>query len=335
MLGVLYPWALALLVLCPLPLLKHVHHRVGHSKLAAFPRDPLGTCLELSLRALGALAIAALALGISGLHRPAYEVQRIGQGAQIVLLLDRSLSMDQPFAGAGTKIHALEGAQGSKGQVARELLAEFVAQRDNDMFGMLIFSTFPISVLPLTQKQDIVKAAIDAGRVGRGLAETDIGRGLEQAAAFFHDRAYTGSRVVVLVSDGAAELDLGAQLRVTQLMAQHRISLYWIYIRTPRSPGIFEAPSGHEESAPERELHEFFSAMGTPYRAYTAENPSDLERAISDVGRLQNLPIRYQETIPRRSLSRYCYWAALAALSLLVLAKLLEVQSWTGTERER
>ena len=112
------------------------------------------------------------------------------------------------------------------------------------------------------------------------------------------------------------------------------MSLYWIYIRSARGPVIFDSPPSRAEATvatemtPERSLHEFFTQMGSAYQAYTAESPEDLERAIADVNRLQNLPVRYRETIGRRDLSAMCLAVAVAGLSLLVAAKLLERSSW-------
>ncbi|MGZ8975777.1 MAG: hypothetical protein ACXW17_21405, partial [Methylomagnum sp.] len=42
---------------------------------------------------------AGLLLGLAGLFRREYTVERVGQNAHIVLLLDRSRSMDDSFAG--------------------------------------------------------------------------------------------------------------------------------------------------------------------------------------------------------------------------------------------
>ena len=81
-------------------------------------------------------------------------------------------------------------------------------------------------------------------------------------------------------------------------------------------------------NAPERTLHQFFSQIEAPYRVYTAENPSALEQAISDVGRLQNLPIRYRDLVPRRDLSPICYAAALGLIIVLLAARLMEAHSW-------
>ena len=116
-------------------------------------------------------------------------------------------------------------------------------------------------------------------------------------------------------------------------MHRLRVSLYWIYIRSARGPVIFDSAESDgatvpTEMTPERALHEFFSQMGSAYHAYTAESPEDLERAIADVNRLQNLPVRYVETIGRRDLSAMCLAVASAGLTLLVGAKLLERSSW-------
>ena len=68
--------------------------------------------------------------------------------------------------------------------------------------------------------------------------------------------------------------------------------------------------------------------MGAPYKAYTAASPLALEQAISDVARLQNLPLRYQQLIPRRDLSQECFALAIGLLGVLIMAKLAEREQW-------
>lgn len=327
--NVAYPAVLLLLPLSLIPLLWHGHARVAYSSLALIPPDKLSTTLSLTLRILGIATIALLILAISRPYRPAYTVERVGQGAQMVLLLDRSRSMDQAFVAHNSiKSWSAEMNLPSKGFVARKLLSEFAASRKNDMFGMVVFSTFPMQVLPLTQKQEIIQAAIAAGNVGRGLAETDVGAGLEEAIGFYADRPYTGSRIVLLVSDGAAELNLPAQERIAYLLKQYRVALYWIYIRSKNTPDILEDDPDGGDILPARKLHLFFSETGSPYRAYKAENSEDLQRAIEDVGRLQNLPIHYADVVPRRDLSSLFFVPLLPLFGILIAAKTLEIKAW-------
>jgi mxaC protein len=105
--------------------------------------------------------------------------------------------------------------------------------------------------------------------------------------------------------------------------------LYWIFLRTARSPGIFEAldEAGKKDpqSRPERYLHEFFQTLETPYKAYEAESPEALARAIADIEHLENLPLRYTEIIPKKDLSPWCYGVAWLAVGLLLASKFAEV----------
>jgi mxaC protein len=344
------PWVLALLPLAVIPLIWDGRAKLQYSWLGLVPRDYASTVLAWALRAVGVLAIAALLLGLAGLNRPASRVERIGRGAEIVLVLDRSRSMDQAFVSAETKkalpqayregqnllqdnssFNRFDSRRESKGHIARRLLAEFTANRQQDRFGMIMFSTLPIRVLEFTQKQDAIQAAITAGDVGRGLSETDIGLALEDALSYFDNRPYTGSRLILLVSDGGDHIDPDVRVRITDLMRKHRVALYWIYIRSYRSPGLMadsDAPPENADTVPEYFLHRFFSGMGTPYRAYEAENPEALQEAVADVSRLENLPITYFDPVPRRDMSQYCFGAAFALTLILLAAKLVEIKRW-------
>lgn len=331
-----HPLALALLTLAALPWLRGAGGAGRYSSLAALPPDPLSDALAWILKLAGSAAIVALVLGLAGLSRTAESMERIGRGAEIVLVLDRSRSMDQPLhratPSAADLRPAFSGPQGEpKIKVARRLLAEFAAGRPEDRFAMVVFSAFPMRALDFTQKTEAIQAAIRAGDVGRGLSDTDIGRGLLSGLELFEGRPYTGSRVVLLVSDGGAHLDDDTQRRIAETARRHRVSLYWIYIRSANSPGLLPGAEVSDDVAatvPEHFLHEFFGRMGTPYRAYEAEDPEALKRAITDVSRLESFPIRYFEATPRRDLSQVCYAVALGLALLLAGMAALEVRRW-------
>jgi len=341
------PWLLALLPLALLPLWLQPGMAVANTWLEAQPRDLASGLLSLALRAAAVLAIGGALVGMAGPHRPELQVERQGQGAEIVLVLDRSRSMDQSFAGVRTNAPTGTGpealayysnlraneARSSKGQVARQMLAEFAQRRPADRFGMVVFSNLPMPVLGFTSKPEIIQAAIQAGNIGRGLSETNIARALQSALAYFEDRPYTGSRIVLLVSDGGDKLDVGARNRITEQARKHRVGITWIYIRSPRSPGLTRGvvvdasqPSAQEELAPEQFLDRFFQGLQVPYRAYEADDPDSLQRAIADLDRLENLPITYLDTVPRRDLSGWAFGVALASVLLLLLARRLEIR---------
>jgi len=336
------PWLLWLLPLAALPLVATPATPLGYSSLALLPRDRASDALQLALRTAGCVALAALVIALAGPYRPEYQVERVGKGAEIVLVLDRSRSMDQNFAGPrgrtatglmGNSLDELTaGGHDSKGKIARQLLGEFAAKRTEDRFGMVVFSNLPMRVLGFTQKPEVIQAAIAAGDVGRGLSETDIGLALLSALEFFDDRPYSGSRIIMLVSDGGDKIDPDLRERLAELLNKHRVALYWIYIRSPRSPSLtqeYRTIPAHAAAVPEYFLHQFFTALPTPYRAYEADNPEALQEAIASVDRLENLPISMQDTVPRSDLSAWFLGAALLAVLLLSAAKLMELKRWS------
>ncbi len=322
-LAVSLPWMLALAPLAVLPLMSSASRDSGHSSLGDLPPDPLSTAINWCLRLAGAVAVLGLVLGIAGLHREGEVIEKTGEGAHIVLLIDRSSSMDNTFAGK-----APEGGEESKSAAARRLLKEFISSRDHDLVGVAAFSTSPMPVLPLTDHKPAVLAAIDA--MDRpGLAFTNVGRGLALALDMQEQDTSAAPRVIVLVSDGAAVIDRKVQDALRSAIAKRPVNLYWLFLRTEGTPGFSYKPKADEtdtpQSLPERHLDIFFKSLKVPYRAFEAETPEAVADAVAEIGKLERRPITYVERIPERDLSAFAYGTAMMALALLLMAKLSEV----------
>ena len=318
------PWVLIGLVLMMIPLFRSGMQSTPYPWLEVLPNDFLSQILVIMMRVIQMSAIGATVLGLSGLYLKEQKIERIGHGAHIVLLLDRSNSMDNTFAGKTPS-----GSEQSKSAAARHLLTEFVDKRQHDRIGIAEYSTSPLFVMPLTENKQAIHAAIDATSAP-ALAYTNISKGLSLALTFFDREPLSGSRIVLLVSDGAAVIDPDSEAALRILFKQQQIRLYWLFLRTENSLGIFEEPEesrdDNAQSMPERYLHLFFSSLHIPYQAYEVENPGAMEKAITDINRLEQLPLHYQESIPKRDLSGLCYgWLAVFLVILLGL-KLCEVR---------
>lgn len=320
-----HPWALLLLPLAALPLARTRRDTLAFSSVEGLPHDRAGALLGVAWRALGVLGLLAIVIALAGPGRPQTQVPRTGHGAEIVVLMDRSRSMDERILPADWRTidplnlrYQAQSRGEPKGRVARELLAKFVADRPDDRFALMFFSTRPIHVVSFTQHDEVVQAAITAGNVGRGLADTDVGRALMAAIAEFDRRAYTGSRIVLLVSDGGARLDDATKRTLRDAARRNRVSLAWIYLRSVNSPRL-DTPGDAGEAVPEIALHRFFQTLPGAYRAYEAEDKDGLAKAVADVGRRQNFPLDYVEEVPRRDFGRAAL-AIGAACCLLMVA---------------
>jgi mxaC protein len=331
---------LLLLPLAVLPLIYTAQDAEGYPSLGAVRADPLSVFVDVALRLLGALAIAALVLGLSGLHRLGQSIERLGEGANIVLLFDRSASMNDTFAGqAPTK-----SGEESKSAAARRFLKQFVTKREHDRFGIAAFSTSPMFVLPLSDHKDATLGAIDAIEQP-GLALTNVGKGLAMALSM-HDADILSTqgadgglaaRAIVLVSDGAAVIDRKVQQKLEAAFTKRPVNLYWIFLRTEGSRGIFDVPGPDDTDTPyampERHLNLFFQNLKIPYKAFEVENPAAVGDAVAAIDKLERRPMRYDERIPQKDLSVVAYGVAAVALLLLILAKLAEVKVSAAASR--
>jgi mxaC protein len=195
--GFNHPYVLWLLPLALLPILLERSHSRTYSWLSMLPKDPLSNLVGLLLKILASISLFAIILGLSGPHSLEQKIERVGVGAQIAIVLDRSASMDDPFAG---------GADGKVGETksvaASRLMTDFVNARKNDMLGIITFSNSAMYVLPLTESREAVLAAIKA-TAGNSLFQTNIGGGLTSAVGLFEKVPDSGSRAIILLSDGA------------------------------------------------------------------------------------------------------------------------------------
>ncbi|VFU08497.1 MxaC protein involved in methanol oxidation, (VWA domain-containing protein) [Methylocella tundrae] len=285
------------------------------------PADLLSTALRWILRFSGALAIALIVLALAGPYHGGETLSRVGEGAQVVILLDRSGSMNDTFAG-----RTPEGGAESKAAATKRILRDFVGRRPHDLFGVAAFSTSPILVLPLTDHRDAVRAAIDASDRA-GLDYTDMARGLAMALSMFATDRADEHHVILLVSDGGAVIESHVQDLLRAEFRKFRTDLYFLFLRTAGSKGMFDQPEPGEnlpQAMPERFLNLFFQTLDIPYKPFEAENPEQVEAAIHEIDKLERHPIVYTERLPRHDLTGPAYALACLCIGLLVAAKLAE-----------
>ncbi len=325
-----HPWLLWLLPLALLPLVFQRAHSKNYSWLDMLPADPLSDLIGLILKILAVLILIFIVLGISAPHSNQQLVERIGVGAQIALVLDRSASMDDPFSGTSASGSTDSTIGETKSAAASRLITKFVQSRQNDMLGMITFSNSAMYVLPLTENKEAAIAAVRA-TAGNALFQTNIGSGLTSAAGLFDKVPDSGSRAVVLLSDGAGRIDANTQQKIKDWYDRMHLSLYWIVLKQPGGLSIFNenyVPQEDQPLPPEIELHEFFKTFKTPFNAYEAENPKTLQLAIDDINRKEKKPIKYMEKIPGKDFSNICFMIAAIMIVLLLGVKYLEVKTW-------
>jgi mxaC protein len=320
-----YAPVLWLLPLALLPLFNYAARRFAWPSTADWPRDLASDIVQWLLRLVGALTVIALVVASAAPYLEGGTRTLSGTGAEIAIVLDRSGSMSEPLVGTADA-GSIRGEThvDSKIEAARRVLLAFMQRRPGDTFGLITFNASPIAVAPLGEDRQLVESALVSAEA-RSEGYTAPARALGLALDWFRDRPRTASRVVLLVSDGGATISSENRAKLTQLFRQREAALIWIYTRGDQEPSIRVPKEFATESL---SMHEFFASLGSPYEMFEVTSSEGLERAVAEVGRLTNLPTRYEVHLPRKDLAAPLFAFALAGIVLLFVARLLELRQW-------
>jgi Ca-activated chloride channel homolog len=191
------PWALLLLLACPLVAWVQFHLRNRRSASFFFSRvHDLGLARPGWMARLSALPavcrIVALGLIAVALARPQTyrEEERTVEGIDIMIVLDLSKSMQE----TDLRLNRLDAGQ--------RVIRNFISRRDSDRIGLAVFAREALLECPLTtdyRSLDQVVADLAIGDVPE--LGTAIGDALGLALAQLR-RSEARSKIVILVSDG-------------------------------------------------------------------------------------------------------------------------------------
>ncbi|HEC60463.1 MAG TPA: VWA domain-containing protein [Methylophaga sp.] len=316
------PLALYLLPLIALPWFTHrLEKTIVWNKFV--PVDPISNMIGLTFKIMASLVLACLILSLAGPYLPEKKVERVGEGAEVVVLVDRSRSMDDAFAIKGQLIMGKVGGEDSKRRVAKKYLQEFIDKRPDDRFGFVLFSDKALDLLPLTYNKQTIHATVDASALGKGLSETNIAKALIKAAEMYQGQTYRGSRIVVLVSDGGQEFSDEDKAQITELYKQENLTLYWLYMRTLTGMTLDKTPGENDRwgATPERKLHTFFKSIGIPYLPFEIGSMKSFSEAIDTIDKQQYQTMIVEETLPKENKAYLFLIIGLVLMLILMLAQ--------------
>lgn len=314
----LHPWFLALLPIALVPFWLKSHQGKRYSWLEIIPEDVFSDRINLAVKALTALLLVSIVFALASLRGPDEKLQRVGKGAQTVMVIDRSVSMDHPFAGDSSG-HAAE----IKSAAARRLITGFIDSRPDDMMGVVGFTNSALYGVKITTNRDAIHAAINAA-TSPSLNQTNIGSGLTQAVGLFDNIESTGSRAIILLSDGAGKLSPRVQYLLSERLKKRKLGIYWIVLREPGDVSIYSKEKFEEDRVPNSiQLHKYFQSLNLKYKAYEADNPETLQSAIKDIDAREKKAIKYTESIAGYDYSKvFIVMAMLLGIAILIIKNL-------------
>ncbi len=328
----LFDWQLAqpmMLLLLPLILLPWFTRTLVKTipYTGFIPVDPISNWIGLSLKSLASLVLMCLILSLAEPYIPEKTVQRIGSGSEVIILVDRSRSMDAPFSSRKQALAANRsfGKENSKRRIANKYLLEFVNKRPDDRFGFILFSNKALDLLPLTYNKGSIRAAINASSLGKGLSKTNISRALIKAAEMYNEQTYHGSRTVLLVSDGGQDISAEDKLTIAALYQQEKLNLYWIYMGQIQGLASVNTDNEWIANREEKKLHDFFKSINIPYQIFETDSVASFSAIMDTIDKQQTQTLIVEELIPKAPKTTAFLWVAMIAMLLLLMAQLYSV----------
>ena len=313
------PWLLVLLLaplgLVLLPLL--ARHR-GRPATLQFS-DLRLTMHPPSLRQKGRLALPvmrylALVLLIVALARPQSGHDRevvFGEGIDIAIVLDISGSMA-----------ALDFEPNRLG-AAKQVIDDFIKERQYDRIGLVVFATEAFSQVPPTLDYSVLERILDQTQVSWDIgldSGTAIGLGLANGANMLRD-SKAKSRIMVLLTDGANNSGQIDPLTAAQIAKTLGIRVYTIGAARPGAAPL-PFPDGHIEyrdsEIDEETLKKIADNTGGLY--FRAEDTAGLRQIYDTINKLERSQVEVRTFTRYTELSA---WLMLPAGALLAVEMLL------------
>lgn len=251
------------------------------------------------------LRLAALALLIVALARPqtgsAREIVR-GEGVDIALALDISGSMGARDLGPGGRIEA-----------AKSAIADFVAEREHDRIGLVVFAEEAFLQAPPTLDHGVLLSLTERVGLAKSVGVRDgtaIGMGLATAATMLKD-SDVESKVIVLLTDGVN--NAGAIDPLTAAAAAEALDIRVYTIGVGRPSAFDFSGLGGSADLDEETLREISALTGGRY--YRAVDPEGLARIYDEISQLEKSEI---ETLTFSNKREWAGWIMIPALALLL-----------------
>ena len=198
-----------------------------------------------------------------------------------------------------------EGRQVDRLSAVKQVLRDFLARREDDRIGLIVFGSAAFVQLPFTADKEAVQQMLDETTVRMAGPKTMLGDAIGLAITLF-ERSEVPERLMIVLTDGN---DTGSQVppvRAAEIARDRDVLIHTIGVGDPTTVG--------EEALDETALKAVASATGGSY--FHAADREELEQIYA---RLDELAPRKVETISHRPRRDLFHWPLAAAVLLTLL----------------
>jgi Ca-activated chloride channel family protein len=228
---------------------------------------------------LPVLRFLALTLLVLALARP--QTARAGavipaEGIDVVLALDVSGSMTESTLGGETRM-----------EVAKKVLSDFIAGRENDRLGLVVFRSQSLALSPLTLDYRALQGLVDGADAAPIPDGTAIGLAVADSLNLLRE-SHARSRIVILLTDGENNRFEVEPLAAARIAGALKMRVYTIgVVDSPSSGPAEEGSAGPPRrlNLNEEALRRMAEVSGGRY--YQADSPDTLAGIYDEIGKLE------------------------------------------------
>jgi Ca-activated chloride channel family protein len=267
------------------------------------------------------LKYAALFLMIVAMARPQWGTERMNvssQGINVVLALDLSGSMAAlDFKKDGKIVNRLEAVKG--------VVRDFIAKREGDRIGLVVFGTNAFTQVPLTRDYNTISFVLDKLGIGDAGDSTAIGDAIGISVKRLAD-IESKSNVIILLTDGQSNAGELSPDIAADVAAQKKVKIYTIGVGTRgKAPFLVHDPIFGDRyvyqtvSIDEDTLKSIAEKTGGMY--FRAEDTKGLADIYNTIDRMEKTEVKVQTFSEYRE---FYMSLLIPAFLILVFAVVLE-----------
>jgi Ca-activated chloride channel family protein len=302
------PWFLIFLAIIPAAVYfrnkKQVNPSMGLSGPIPAEHIPVSFYISFS-RILPVLKYIAFGLMVIAIARPQWGIQKqniLTEGINIILAVDISESMAAlDFQKNQKIINRLEAVKG--------VVKEFIAERNGDRIGMVVFGSNAYTQIPLTRDYTTISYILDRLEIGAAGKRTAIGDAIGISLKRLAELE-SKSNIIILLTDGKSNSGELTPAVASEIASQKGVKIYTVAVgKRGKAPFLINNPRFgrryiyQQVDIDEKTLKDI--AEKTSGQFFRAEDVESLQEIYETIDQLEKTAVKVQIFSNYRDLYAY------------------------------
>jgi Ca-activated chloride channel homolog len=245
--------------------------------------------------ALRALSVVLLVVALCRPQSSSSQVRRLSEGIDIMIALDVSASMRIEDTGVEDR---------NRLDVAKDVVKNFIAGRQDDRIGFLMFSGEAVTLCPPTLDYTVIQESVNQAQMDVLRDGTAIGDAIATSAARLKD-SNAKSRVIILITDGDSNMGSIAPLTAGEIAAGYGLKVYAIALGTE---GVVKVPQTMNVFGFQRKVYSTTTSSINPQllqkiatetggQFYRASDEDSLKRVFGEINKLERTKVETKDRV--------------------------------------